>query len=165
MFCWQGSFNVPVIAGWWKGKYIQHQPLVHCSKASYIIFFMEFAVWGWWNSESPYQSSTAFWQPHLTPPGHYSLNETRKMSWFQNFWLYNKIFTYMWVNCSDVMSPRRAAHDRSRSGWTANVERNAGLHWWREMCLCDEEGVGRTNEQLMITIIIIIIININMINV
>jgi len=38
-----GRINLPVDG---KGKYIQHQPLVHCSKASYeyTYVYMEFAV-------------------------------------------------------------------------------------------------------------------------
>lgn len=35
------SLSLPVDG---KGRYIQHQPLVHCSKASYTHVYMDFAV-------------------------------------------------------------------------------------------------------------------------
>ena len=94
----------------------------------------------------------------------------------------HRIFTYMWVNCS-VTSPRRKGFGKSSksdvltfSGIWSLVKcdeihrRSTGVEvaelptlkemqaWWPEMCLWDEEGVGRTHEQLILIWLILLMI-------
>ena len=94
----------------------------------------------------------------------------------------HRIFTYMWVNCS-VMSPRRKGCGKSSKSdvltfsgiwslgkcdeihWHSTGVEVAELPtlkemqaWWPEMCLWDEEGVGRTHEQLILIWLILLMI-------